>query len=101
MRLPASLGSLGKGSGLHGAVAVLARHLGSRGGDGGLAARCSCWWAGESVRAASGEASLRSPCVPTREGRGWPRPRVFGGRDKEAVVYQRGPKAGFESGVGT
>lgn len=46
MRLPASLGSLGKGSGLHGAVAVLARRLGSRGGDGGLAARCSCWWAG-------------------------------------------------------
>lgn len=92
-----------KVAGLRSVCAALAWFLGSGGGggDGGLAARCSCWWAGESARAASGGASLRSLCVPTREGRGWPRPRVFGGGDTEASGHRRVPKAGFESSFRT
>lgn len=62
LRLPASLG---QGSRSLWRVCFPSPGLRSSGGDGGLAARCSCWWAGESARAASGEATVRPCCVPT------------------------------------
>lgn len=43
MRLPASLG---QGSESPQRVCFPSPGLRSGGGDGGLAARCSCWWAG-------------------------------------------------------
>lgn len=79
MRLPASLG---QGSESPQRVCFPSPGLRSGGGDGGLAARCSCWWAGEIARAANGEATVRSRCESPHTLRSWV--------DSAKVIWGRG-----------
>lgn len=86
--------SLGQGSESPYRVCFTSPGLCSGGGDGCLAARCSCWWAGESARAASGEATVRSRCESphTRRSRVASAKGIWGRGYPEAAGHGEAPR---------